>query len=155
MQLPGFGLDLQEEDVDVELNPKPRPHLTNNVVQSLSWRHISVSIKDRSSKQHFPILSSANGHVEAGQILAILGPSGSAKTTLLNVLAHRTSYMNADIVGDVMINGKAANLKTVRRISSYVEQEDALIGSLTVRETVDFAAKLATPKYAPPHLCPL
>lgn len=32
-------------------------------------------------------------------------------------------------------------------ISSYVEQEDALIGSLTVRETIDFAARLSLPKY--------
>jgi ABC-type multidrug transport system ATPase subunit len=30
-------------------------------------------------------------------------------------------------------------------MSTYVEQEDHLIGSLTVRETLDFAAKLALP----------
>lgn len=32
-----------------------------------------------------------------------------------------------------------------RRVSAYVEQEDALIGSLTVGETLDFAARLSTP----------
>lgn len=30
-------------------------------------------------------------------------------------------------------------------MSTYVEQEDHLIGSLTVRETLEFAAKLALP----------
>jgi ABC-type multidrug transport system ATPase subunit len=30
-------------------------------------------------------------------------------------------------------------------LSAYVEQEDALIGSLTVGETLDFAARLSTP----------
>lgn len=34
---------------------------------------------------------------------------------------------------------------THRAISSFVEQEDTLIGSLTVDETLKFAAKLALP----------
>jgi ABC-type multidrug transport system ATPase subunit len=34
-------------------------------------------------------------------------------------------------------------------MSSYVEQEDALIGSLTVRETLYFAAQLALPSSVP------
>jgi ABC-type multidrug transport system ATPase subunit len=35
----------------------------------------------------------------------------------------------------------------MRNLSSYVEQEDALIGSLTVKETVNFAARLALPSW--------
>jgi ABC-type multidrug transport system ATPase subunit len=34
-----------------------------------------------------------------------------------------------------------------RRMSSYVEQEDALIGSLTVKETMVFAARLGGARY--------
>lgn len=45
----------------------------------------------------------------------------------------------------VYINGSPANPKTFRRISAYVEQEDALVGSLTVRETLNFAARLSLP----------
>lgn len=33
----------------------------------------------------------------------------------------------------------------MRKISCYVEQEDALVGSLTVRETLSFAASLSLP----------
>jgi hypothetical protein len=33
-------------------------------------------------------------------------------------------------------------------MTSYVEQEDALIGSMTVRETLKFAADLSLPRYA-------
>lgn len=32
-----------------------------------------------------------------------------------------------------------------RRLSAYVEQQDALIGSLTIRETLSFAARLSLP----------
>jgi ABC-type multidrug transport system ATPase subunit len=33
----------------------------------------------------------------------------------------------------------------MRVVSSYVEQEDALLGALTVKETLTFAAKLSLP----------
>jgi ABC-type multidrug transport system ATPase subunit len=61
------------------------------------------------------------------------------------VLAHRTSALNASVKAAVYINGSPANPKTFRRISAYVEQEDALVGSLTVRETLNFAARLSLP----------
>lgn len=148
MRLPGLGSTFGplKEDFDLELNPEVRSHLTNNSIQSLSWRNITVTVQDRSSKRQFPILSSCNGHVEAGEILAIMGPSGSSKTTLLNVLAHRTGNMGAEVGGDVLVNGKTTDVKTLRCLSSYVEQEDALIGSLMVKETIDFTAKLAMPR---------
>lgn len=72
--------------------------------------------------------------------------SGSGKSTLLNVLAHRTASLNASVKSSIYINGSPANPTTFRRISAYVEQEDALVGSLTVRETLSFAARLSLPK---------
>ena len=76
-----------------------------------------------------------------------MGPSGSGKTTLLNVLAHRSAASKAEQYGTISVNGVEVSARTLRRVSSYVEQEDALIGSLTVRETVDFAARLSLPRY--------
>ena len=73
--------------------------------------------------------------------------SGSGKTTLLNVLAHRAATPNATIQQTLCINGTPTSLTTFRKLSSYVEQEDALVGSLTVRETLYFAAQLALPRY--------
>lgn len=61
------------------------------------------------------------------------------------MLAHRTQALAASVKAAIYINGQAANPKTFRRISAYVEQEDALVGSLTVRETLNFAARLSLP----------
>ena len=72
-----------------------------------------------------------------------MGPSGSGKTTLLNVLAHRMVARGAIISGLTLVNGVSPSLISFRQLSCYVEQEDALIGSLTVRETLNFAARLA------------
>jgi ABC-type multidrug transport system ATPase subunit len=74
-----------------------------------------------------------------------MGPSGSGKTTLLNALAHR-ELPGAVAEGKIMVNGKEVSLDTFQQISSYVEQEDVLIGSLTVEETLYFAAKLSLPR---------
>lgn len=80
-----------------------------------------------------------------GDLMAIMGPSGGGKTTLLNSLAHRQAKgMNQS--GSIMVNNTKASKTLLQNVSSYVEQEDALIGSLTVRETMEFAARLSLPR---------
>lgn len=46
----------------------------------------------------------------------------------------------------VYLNGELTAREHLREVSAYVEQEDALIGALTVKETLSFAAKLSLPK---------
>jgi ABC-type multidrug transport system ATPase subunit len=75
-----------------------------------------------------------------------MGPSGCGKTTLLNVLARRDNS-GARLEGTTLINGTSPPIASFRQLTSYVEQEDALIGSLTVKETMKFAAKLTNAPY--------
>ncbi len=82
-----------------------------------------------------------------GEICALMGPSGCGKTTLLNVLAHRDAAAGAKVDGSTLVNGTAPSVESFRRMSTYVEQEDALIGSLTVRETLTFASRLSNSRY--------
>ena len=135
----------ESSNKDVEAANSLGQHLTNDSAQYFSWSDVKVTVKDRKTKQPLPILSSSYGHVEAGQLLALMGPSGCGKTTLLNVLSHRIAATKASVEGKVMVNGHQLGQAKLQQISSYVEQEDALIGSLTVSETVDFAARLAMP----------
>ena len=76
-----------------------------------------------------------------------MGPSGSGKSTLLNILAHRSVASRAAIEGHTYLNSAPASIATFRQVSCYVEQEDSLIGSLTARETLDFAARLSLPRW--------
>jgi ABC-type multidrug transport system ATPase subunit len=78
-------------------------------------------------------------------MLAIMGPSGCGKTTLLNVLAQ-LEVLAATVKSTVLVDGRPLPSRDFRRISSYVEQEDALMGALTVRETLYFAAQLSLPR---------
>jgi ABC-type multidrug transport system ATPase subunit len=65
-----------------------------------------------------------------GEMVALMGPSGSGKTTLLNVLARRPAATSASVSGDLLIDGREFDSKFLKSISTYVEQEDALIGRL-------------------------
>ncbi|KPV74540.1 uncharacterized protein RHOBADRAFT_37583 [Rhodotorula graminis WP1] len=66
-----------------------------------------------------------------------MGPSGAGKSTFLDAICQRTSRAS----GEVTINGTTDY--SVKALLSFVEQDDALLGVLTVRETVTFAAQLA------------
>lgn len=77
-----------------------------------------------------------------------MGPSGCGKTTLLNYLASRplpasSGRGGTTTTGSVLINGQPTPTSTFREITRFVEQEDHLIGSLTVRETFDFSSRLS------------
>jgi ABC-type multidrug transport system ATPase subunit len=48
-----------------------------------------------------------------------------------------------------LINGEVPTRKQFKRISSYVDQEDTLIGTLTVRETLMYSALLRLPRNVP------
>ncbi|KAH9903561.1 P-loop containing nucleoside triphosphate hydrolase protein [Xylariomycetidae sp. FL2044] len=119
------------------------PHLLNTTVRNITWRGVTVTVKDRNTKQLRNIVDNVDGIVEAGEICALMGPSGCGKTTLLNVLARRETNA-ADVAGSVLVNGSNVSRSTFRDITAFVEQEDSLIGALTVRETLDFAARLST-----------
>ncbi|KAK3172344.1 hypothetical protein OEA41_005665 [Lepraria neglecta] len=145
MKNPNAAANGSVDEKDLELNAVPSAYLVNDIVHSFAWKGMNVTVKDRATKAPLSILTDANGVVKPGEMIAIMGPSGSGKTTLLNTLAHRAAAAGATTQGEVLVNGQTINWQKLRHISAYVEQEDALIGSLTVRETMNFAARLALP----------
>lgn len=86
-----------------------------------------------------PILKSVSGIFPCGQISAIMGASGAGKTTLLNLLACR---MNQTGTGKLYANHEEYSHEKFGDFANYVMQSDVLMQTLTVRETLEFAANL-------------
>jgi len=106
---------------------------------SLEWENITYTIKGKEK----PILDRVSGSVGEGKLLAILGPSGAGKTSLLNALAGRLPYSKTSTLsGDLKINGRTPELD-VKEISAYVMQDEALFEFSTVQETFDFRKNLS------------
>ena len=80
-------------------------------------------------------------------MIALMGPSGSGKTTLLNVLARRPAAASASVKGQVHLDNAPLQAKTLREISTYVEQEDALIGIACPPPPADGCAALTRYPY--------
>ncbi|KAK6457851.1 P-loop containing nucleoside triphosphate hydrolase protein [Scheffersomyces xylosifermentans] len=113
-------------------------------VSEFKWSNVSLHVNSRTSdNKKACLIDNASGSVRAGELMALMGPSGSGKTTLLNILAHRSNPRSATQSGTIYVNNEPTNLSAMKELSSYVEQEDSLIGSLTVQETVDFSARFA------------
>ena len=87
------------------------------------------------------ILDGISGHVNNGEMVAILGATGAGKTTLLDVLTARLGP-TGKLGGNVTFRGKPRDPGTWKRTVGYVEQDDVMIGCLTVRETFEYAARL-------------
>jgi ATP-binding cassette subfamily B protein len=89
-----------------------------------------------------PILKNINLRIAAGTSLAIVGPTGSGKSTLVNLIPR---VYDAE-PGAVLIDGRPIRefpLETLRRNIGFVPQETFLFSD-TIRENIAFGAADAT-----------
>lgn len=88
------------------------------------------------------LLHSVDADLKPGTLTAIIGGSGSGKTTLLNNLAERVVSSRLSQQGLAVFNGQIG-VNSVRH--AYVMQQDILLPTLTVRETLRYSADLRLP----------
>ncbi|KAH9475695.1 ABC transporter G family member 11 [Psilocybe cubensis] len=114
--------------------------VVNSPSSVLSFQHLSFSVKTKSGSKY--LIEDVSVNIRAGELLALMGPSGAGKSTLLDVMAFRKTMMEG---GSIYLNGQPLGPKAMHKISTFVEQEDALLGVLTVRESVTYALRLHLP----------
>ncbi|KIV99856.1 uncharacterized protein PV09_08524 [Verruconis gallopava] len=110
------------------------------------------SIKGTTTKR---IFSPITATFQPGMINVIMGPSGSGKTSLLNSIALRlqdSARRKHKLSGKLTFNGATPTSNVIKSICSYVAQDDdGLFPSLTVRETLRFAAEMRLPSWMTSH----
>lgn len=106
---------------------------------TLSFENISYKVRNGTK-----VLNDVYGLVKPRECLAIMGGSGAGKTTLLDILAGKNK--DGEISGDIYVNGNKLSTKDYKKIVGFVDQEDHLISTLTVYETVLNSALLRLPR---------
>lgn len=101
--------------------------------------HGLAAAKFSTTPQMRTLLQDVSATFGSGSLTAIMGGSGSGKTTLLNAISQRAAGWRLKQDGMITFNGQS-NVHGVRY--AYVMQHDILIPTLTVRETLQYAADL-------------
>jgi len=102
---------------------------------------MSLEVKNLCGKKmEIDILKHINALVKGGEIMAIMGPSGAGKTSLLEC-ATLNQPKNSKITGTVTINMEPLTADMFQKHCYIVHQNDYLASRLTCEETLMFAAK--------------
>jgi branched-chain amino acid transport system ATP-binding protein len=103
----------------------------------------------------FHALDGLNFHVSSGEILGLVGPNGSGKTTAINVISGLYAPDGGEIILDGASIGGIASHKLVHRGINRTFQIPKPFLSLTVRQNVEVALAYGGAATPPPALVDL
>ncbi|XP_070047793.1 ABC transporter G family member STR2-like [Nicotiana tomentosiformis] len=125
-------------DTKIEIGMKP-VNFTGGLEFSNLTYTLTKKIKDTDGKwlnQEVDLLHQITGYAPKGCVTAVMGPSGTGKSTFLDGLAGRILSLR----GRVSVDGIDMTPSFIKRTSAYIMQDDRLFPMLTVYETLLFAA---------------
>ncbi len=114
-------------------------HLTFTYPTKRSGEGSKASENANANEASEPVLRDINLHIPAGSTTAIVGPTGSGKTTLAGLLGRLWEAPR----GTLFIDGESIRewpLATLRRAIGFVPQ-DAFLFSETIRENIAFGVE--------------
>ena len=128
-----FGiLDTPVEVADLH-DATPLPRLNGRV----QFQNVSFAYGNKQA-----VLKAINFTVEAGQIVALMGATGSGKSTLINLVAR----FYDPTAGQVLIDGHDTQQHTIYSLRSQLGfvMQDTILFATTIRENITFGRPEAT-----------
>ncbi|KAJ6498435.1 P-loop containing nucleoside triphosphate hydrolase protein [Mycena vitilis] len=107
-------------------------------LSTLAFEHLSYRVQGKGKAEGKLLVDDVSVTVKAGELLAIM----VCKSTLLDLMCFRKTPLEGAVVS---LNGERLDARRMQQMSTFVEQEDALLGVLTVRESVGYALRLHLP----------
>lgn len=157
-------------DADEKILEQPNATILDGFYDKIEYRHISFSYEDTekndqptidtSTPSETPVITHThnvlcdiNFTIRKGQTIALVGPSGAGKTTLVDLLPRFYDCTN----GDILVDGhsiRTVNINSLRRLFGLVSQNCILFNdsvanniafgnNVATREQIEEAARLA------------
>ena len=126
-------------DAEEQLEDRPDAEELTRVRGEVSFEHVRFSY----GQEDLPTLEDIDLHVEPGELVAIVGPSGAGKTTLMALL----SRLYDPSAGTVRIDGRdlrRLQQQSVRRHIGVVLQDPELFNE-TIRDNIAYGRPDASP----------
>ncbi|KAJ7471369.1 hypothetical protein B0H11DRAFT_2283088 [Mycena galericulata] len=112
--------------------------MNDHVPATLHFSALSYTLGSR------VLLDNISGTIKPGQVCAIMGASGAGKSTFLDILARKAK--RGHVSGTTYVNGREVRDEEFKAVTGFVDQEDTLMSTLTVYETVLYSALLRLPR---------
>lgn len=109
----------------------------------------SVGFEIRHGRKTKALLRDVDFASAHGRLLAVIGPSGAGKSTLMSVMTGANRPTSGSVRFDDQDINK--NYEALRTRIGFVPQEDILHRTLTVRQALEFAARLRLPADTTPE----
>ncbi len=122
---------------DIGFYPEFRPKPVNTVLDKIS--EISVEKVSFEYVKNEPVLNNISFSIKAGETLAVVGPTGSGKTSMINLIFRFYDPTS----GQILLNGvdiKEQDIKALRSKMALVMQ-DPFLFSETIRENITLGAR--------------
>ncbi|KAG5509119.1 hypothetical protein JKF63_06128 [Porcisia hertigi] len=111
---------------------------------NFTWENLTyrVPVEDKDGNITYKtLLFNLSGCAKGGRVLAIMGPSGAGKTTLMGTITGKLFNATARQDGCCFMNNNIYQQR-YKRLVSYVCQDDIVMGKDTPWEAIHFSARL-------------
>eukprot|EP00041_Stephanoeca_diplocostata_P011915 m.197985 g.197985 ORF g.197985 m.197985 type:complete len:694 (+) comp18726_c0_seq1:57-2138(+) len=115
---------------------------TGTVPAELDVTFSNLNVSAGTGENSKTILQNVSGYASPGTLLALMGATGSGKTTMLSVLSNRLDSGTTLNSPSKVRYGEYMFSKSLKRFIGFVEQDDVVIDSLTVRQSLTYTARL-------------
>lgn len=133
VQWTGAAIERVFETLDTrpEITDAPKAIPIRQMEGAVEFQHVTFGYDPK-----YPVLHDINLKVNPGEVIAIVGPSGAGKTTLVNLIARFYDTTQGRLLID-NVDLRQVRLESIRRQIGIVSQE-SLLFSVTLRENIRY-----------------